>query len=251
MTAPDRRSAASTRATTGRVALLVLFSVLFCVFTGLAVWQVERRAWKHALIERVEQRVHRDAVDVPGPVRWPVITAADDAYRRVRATGRFVAGSETFVRAVTVLGSGYWLIAPLLLNDGAVILVNRGFVTSSDRSRVAATEGETTVTGLLRITEPGGSFIQRNDPAKDRWVSRDVQAIASARGLQRVAPFFIDAEGDPANAGDGGANAVARGVPVGGLTVIAFSDNHLLYAIIWSVLAVMNVLAAWRVLRRP
>lgn len=235
----------------GRVALLLLFAFLFCLFAGLAVWQVERRAWKHALIDRVEQRVHRAPVAAPGPERWPAVTEAEDAYRHVEATGTFIAGRETFVRAATVLGSGYWLIVPLRLADGSAILVNRGFVVGNDRARVATSASETTVTGLLRITEPGGSFIQRNDPAHDRWYSRDVQAIAGARGLQKVAPYFIDADGDPADARDGGVEAASRGIPVGGLTVIAFTDNHLLYAVIWSVLGVMNVWAAIRVLRAP
>ncbi|MEO8936169.1 MAG: SURF1 family protein [Burkholderiaceae bacterium] len=235
----------------GRIALLLLFVMLLCVFTGLAAWQVERRAWKHALIERVEQRVHRAAIDAPGQAGWPLVTAADDEYRHVRATGRFVPGRETFVRAATVLGSGYWLIAPFRLADGSVILVNRGYVASNDRSRVVAAGDETLVTGLLRITEPGGSFIQHNDPALDRWYSRDVEAIARARGLRDVAPYFIDAEGDPANAGDGGVDAASRGIPVGGLTVVSFSDNHLLYAIIWGILALMNGWAAGRILRVP
>ena len=51
-----------------------------------------------------------------------------------------------------------------------------------ERSSRTATEpkGETAVTGLLRITEPKGGFLRKNDPAADRWFSRDVQAIAAA-----------------------------------------------------------------------
>jgi surfeit locus 1 family protein len=247
--APDPRLAAPPCSRPGRVALLLLFLSLFCVFTSLAVWQVERRTWKHALIERVGRRVDAAPVEIPVPARWPLVTAADDEYRHVRAAGVFLRGRETFVRAATVLGSGYWLIAPLRRPDGTVILVNRGFVSGKDRSHLVAPEGETTVTGLLRVSEPGGSLLQRNDPATDRWYSRDVRAIAVARGLQDVAPFFVDADGDPANAGDGGIEAASHGIPVGGLTVVSFSDNHLLYAIIWGVLAMMNVWAAWRVLR--
>ena len=63
--------------------------------------------------------------------------------------------------------------------------------------RPAATS---TVTGLLRITEPRGAFLRHNNPAANQWYSRDVQAIAAARGLSHVAPYFIDAE---ANRTDG------------------------------------------------
>ena len=49
-----------------------------------------------------------------------------------------------------------------------------------------------------------------NRPAEDRWYSRDIAAIAKARGLRNVAPFFIDADATP-NTG---------GYPVGGMTVV-------------------------------
>jgi surfeit locus 1 family protein len=66
-----------------------------------------------------------------------------------------------------------------------------------------------------------------------------VQAIANACGLAKVAPFFIDAD----------ATANPGGSPVGGLTVIAFSNNHLLYAIIWFGLALLSAVGSALMLR--
>jgi surfeit locus 1 family protein len=94
------------------------------------------------------------------------------------------------------------------------------------------------VTGLLRMPEPGGAFLRRNEPSADRWYSRDVEAIAAARKLGPVAPYFIDADRSAADAGDPAA-------PVGGLTVIAFPNNHLIYAITWYTLALMIPTAIW------
>ena len=90
------------------------------------------------------------------------------------------------------------------------------------------------MTGLLRMSEPGGAFLRSNDPAADRWFSRDVAAIAASRGLDKVAPYFIDAERAPGESG----------LPVGGLTVIAFSNNHLVYALTWGALALMAAVGA-------
>jgi len=58
---------------------------------------------------------------------------------------------------------------------------------------------QTTVAGLLRMTEPRGAFLRHNDAAANHWYSRDVQAIAAARGLAltHVAPYFIDADAAP------------------------------------------------------
>ncbi|HEY0235811.1 MAG TPA: SURF1 family protein [Afipia sp.] len=215
--------------------MLCLFAVLgVAVLLALGVWQLERRTWKLDLIQRVDQRVHAAPVAAPGPGSWPGINAADDSYRHVQVRGHFIEGRETLVQAVTELGGGYWLLAPFRTADGFTVLVNRGYVPA-DRSRqsIAGLDNETTLTGLLRITEPGGGFLRRNDPANDRWYSRDVAAISAARGIQDVAPYFIDAD----------ASANATGFPVGGLTVIAFANNHLVYALTWFALAAM--LAGW------
>jgi surfeit locus 1 family protein len=225
-----------------RLALLAGLGLAFVGFIALGVWQLERRVWKLDLIERVESRIHAPATDPPGPAQWSSISAARDEYRHVAVSGRFLHGADTRVQAVTAIGAGDWLLTPLQLHDGSIVLVNRGFIppdwTPSTQTRAAMPEIR--ITGLLRLTEPGGGFLRSNDPAADRWYSRDVQAIAAARGLQRVAPYFIDAADE-----DAGVDVQA---PVGGLTVVQFRNAHLQYALTWFALALMVAAAVWRVL---
>lgn len=213
------------------IALGVAALVCFTVLCALGVWQLERRVWKLDLIERVNQRVHAAPASAPGPSAWAHINAADDAYRHVDVKGRFLESRPTLVKAVTERGPGYWVMAPFRTTDGFAVLVNRGFVPSEQdiHEALKASGGVATVAGLLRIGEPGGGFLRKNDPAADRWYSRDVDAIASARGIKDVAPYFIDAD----------ASADPRALPVGGLTVISFPNNHLIYAITWFGLAFM------------
>jgi surfeit locus 1 family protein len=216
--------------------------VAFALFAGLVAlgsWQVQRRAWKLDLIERVDARVHAPAVAAPTRERWQQIGAASDEYRHVQVTGSFVPNVDAFVQAVTDRGAGFWVLTPLRLSDGSVVIVNRGFVPPELRGRVAPITGAVTVTGLLRMTEPGGGFLRRNDPAADRWFSRDVRAIATTRGVANAAPYFVDADAGP----------VDPNAPVGGLTVIAFANNHLVYAITWYTLAIMVAAGAWRLMR--
>jgi len=212
-------------------ALVLLGAAALTVFLGLlalGVWQVERRAWKLDLIARVDQRVAAEPVAPPSDV-----DADQDEYRHVRISGRFLNDREAQVVASTAKGAGYWVMTPLQAADGSVILVNRGFVPTENRdpaTRAAGqVEGPVTVTGLLRITEPKGGFLRSNQPEAERWYSRDVAAIAAARGLTDVAPYFIDADATP-NPG---------GLPIGGLTVIAFPNSHLVYAITWFGLAAL------------
>ena len=212
-----------------RAALIAAAALLFAGFAALGTWQVQRLFWKLALIERVEQRVHAAPVEAPaGPV-----TAAADEYRHVALRGRFLHERETLVQAVTEQGPGWWLLTPLQQADGRSVLVNRGFVTTEARASAARPAGEVELTGLLRLTEPGGGFLRRNDPAAQRWFSRDVQAIAAARGLADAAPYFVDADAGP------------DAWPVGGLTVVRFHNNHLVYALTWYGLALMVAGAAW------
>ncbi len=173
---------------------------------------------------------------------WGAITG-DDAYRRVRVTGTFDHSAETLVQAVTEQGAGFWVMTPLRTTEG-VVLINRGFVPTDHSApaarRAGQVDGPVTVVGLLRTTEPGGAFLRSNDPASGRWYSRDVAAIARARHLTQVAPFFVDADATP-NPG---------GYPVGGLTVIRFSNNHLIYALTWFGLALLCLSAVVLTVRK-
>jgi surfeit locus 1 family protein len=147
---------------------------------------------------RSRPRVHAAPTPAPGRAEWPLLSAPRDAYRRVGVEGRFLYDRETLVRATTALGSGYWVMTPLQTAD-STILVNRGFVPPERRDAAAVgDDGPVRVTGLLRLSEPGGGFLRSNDPAEDRWYSRDVTAIAARRGLGDAAPFFVDAEAAPA-----------------------------------------------------
>lgn len=219
----------STRA----VISIVIASLVCCAMLGaLGVWQVKRLFWKLDLIERVETRVRAEPVDAPPPAAWSSITPDSSEYLTVRVAGRFLHDKETLAQAVTDLGGGFWVLTPFETAQGFTVLVNRGFVPAERRdpaTRVDTTVGETAVTGLLRLSEPVGAFLRGNDPAGNRWYSRDVAAIASARGLGAVAPYFIDADATP-NAG---------GFPVGGLTRVHFANNHLVYALTWFCLALM------------
>lgn len=229
-----------TRTRRGAFAAAALIAAI--ALAALGVWQLERRAWKHELVAAVDARIHAAPVAAPGPEGWERISATTDAYRRVTATGIFRHDRETLVQAVTDLGPGYWVLTPLE-TPGFILLVNRGFVPknrSDPRTRSAGrVMGPITVTGLLRVTEPEGAFLRSNDPSAGRWYSRDVAAIAKAKGLRNAAPYFVDADAAP-NPG---------GYPVGGLTVVRFADSHMIYALTWFALCALSLFFAWRLWR--
>lgn len=205
-----------------------LVTIFVIVFFGLGVWQLERREWKLALIARVEGRIHAAPVATPDLATEKPSEVARLEYTRVTATGHFLNDRETLVEAVTIHGGGAWVMTPFVTDSGITVLVNRGFVPfdkkPTDTRAAGQLSGTVTVAGLLRPSEPKGGFLRSNDPAADRWYSRDVAAIADKRGLTgEIEPYFIDADATP-NPG---------GYPIGGLTVINFPNNHLVYALTW------------------
>ena len=227
--------------------MLLLWAVValatFCGFVALGTWQVHRLAWKHDLIARVSERIHAVPVPAPAEADWPAVSAQRDEYRRVTVTGTFLNEDETFVQATTDYGGGYWVLTPLRQANGGYVLVNRGFVTPERRDPAmrgtAQPEGEMTITGLLRVTEPGGGFLRHNAPADGRWYSRDVQAIGAQLGLAPMAPYFVDEAAAPGARPPGEIAGPPSRWPVPGLTVVHFRDNHLSYAITWYLLALM------------
>ncbi|AZO05396.1 SURF1 family protein [Mesorhizobium sp. M2A.F.Ca.ET.043.02.1.1] len=231
--------AAPSKGSASRFLLALLGLVGVLVFLGLGIWQLERRVWKLDLIARVDQRIHAPVVDAPGPATWADINAAGYKYRHVRLTGSFSGGANTLVQAVTELGGGYWVLTPMRDDRGFTVLVNRGFVPQERKAEFQQESGgprsPTAIDGLLRISEPGGGFLRSNDPAANRWYSRDVAAIAKARGLTDVAPYFIDAGASRADSW-----------PRGGLSVVTFRNSHLVYALTWFALAAMLAIAIAR-----
>ncbi|MBR0554308.1 SURF1 family protein [Ciceribacter sp. L1K23] len=202
------------------------------VLLGLGVWQVQRLQWKTALIERVETGLAAAPVPAPGPAEWSRLSFDTAEYRRISASGRFLPADDIFVKAVTVRGTGFWVMSLFETDEGWRLFINRGFIPDSfSPDKLSRPHGLVEVSGLLRLTQPDGAFLRSNDPDGGRWFSRDTVAMARSLGFPEVAPYFLDADA-------GGENP-----PIGGLTVVSFPNNHLGYAITWfGLAAVLTVL---------
>lgn len=211
------------------IILTTIAAIVFSGFVGLGIWQVYRLQWKLDLIAAVDARVEAPAVSAPGVNA--VVTREDDAYRHVFITGTYIEPLQTLIYYSTQLGPGYFVMTPLLRDDGSYVLINRGFVPEGrqkDPSRYAPPEGKVTVEGLLRMSEDRSWLFSRaNEPEEGQWYRRDVASIMRTKGLVPYAPYFIDAA-----AGDSPGE-----LPIGGLTVVKFRNSHLSYALTWFVMA--------------
>jgi surfeit locus 1 family protein len=203
----------------------------FLVLIGLGVWQLERLHWKEGLIAA------REAAIAASPVAVPRSAAAASSleFHRVSATGEFLNDREFFLGASDANGNtGYHVITPLRLDDGALLLVDRGWIPGNlkDPAKREAGQlgGTVAVEGLLRLGAMGKPnwFVPDNRCDINYWFWLDIPAMAHCGGLDRVLPFTVDA-GPAPNPG---------GYPRGGVTRLALPNDHLQSAITWFALAI-------------
>ncbi len=235
------------------VLLALLLVGAFAVLIGLGTWQLQRLAWKEALIAAASERPHAAAVAPPGPDAWPTFAIDDWNYRRVRLAGRF-GPREAY--AWTVLGepkggdfsgAGYFVVAPFTLADGGVVLVNRGFVPDdrkdpASRPQSAPPDGEVTLEGIVRRDDPPSFVTPTPDPATGIWFTRDIATMGDYLGVAGpLAPFSVDLVASETPPG---------GLPQAGESQISFTNSHLQYALTWYGLAAallgVVVAALWR-----
>jgi surfeit locus 1 family protein len=220
-------------------ALFTLIGVTFLV--GLGVWQLERKAWKEALIDAIARRMNEAPLPLPPPDRWAGLDAARDEFTRVTFKAAFENEREALVFAGAsafrpdVSGIGYWVFTPAQLADGARVVVNCGFVPEANKDPATRAAGlisaPVEIVGVLRWPEHAGLFTPAGEPARNLWFARDQLAIATAKGWGNVAPFYVEQE----------APAPPGGLPAPGKLTIALPNNHLQYALTWFALAVVLV----------
>lgn len=137
--------------------------VLSCVvlFIFLGFWQLRRLDERKTYNATVAAR-ESDAVQ-PLQALLPAGPAADKAqiedvqYRPVTVTGTYAPDQEVLVRNRTSNGMpGFWMITPLVLEDGTAVAVNRGWIPFATTNPdgpwpdYAPTPGVVTVTGMIR-----------------------------------------------------------------------------------------------------
>lgn len=242
------------RSRLGLVAAAVATLVSLAILVTLGTWQVQRMQWKDGLIQQIEARAYGEPGAILPEAQWSAFSKDEQEYRRVRISGTFDHALEVQVNGLLSTQTrghplqGFYVMTPLVLDTGAQVLVNRGFVPTPFRDPStradALPEGEVEIIGLVRASQEHNRFVPENIPAREQWLTRDVAEIAAARGLERAAPFYIDAEFD----------AQAPEWPRGGGTILNLPNNHLQYAVTWYglalVLVVVFLLFAFRALRR-
>lgn len=195
---------------------------------SLGVWQIERRGWKQELIATRAQALAAPPITVTRALTADAIVDLAPAH----AVGRFRHDLEmTLVGRASHNTPGVHIATPLILKDGGVLLVDRGWVplTAKDQAKRESglVEGEVTVTGLLRRGEQPGWFTPPSKPGDRQFFFADLPAMAAVTGLDGVLPLLMEA----------GPTPIPGGLPKGGQTRLELTNNHLQYSLTWFTLA--------------
>lgn len=217
-----------------------LFPVLLgvvgvAILLSLGLWQVQRMAWKQALLAEIQT-----GIDAPaGPL--PAAVDPSMKYRPVEVAGR-TTGQEILVLSGTrEAGAGYQVISGFETTDGRRVMVDRGFIPQ-DARHAARPPVDLRIRGNLHWPQEKGGATPEPNLTEGIWFARDVPAMAAQLATE---PVLIVAS---AVAGD------AQGIepiPVG---IAGIPNNHLEYAVTWFMLAAvwagMTVYLLSRIRRR-
>ena len=224
---------------------------MVAVLIGLGVWQLQRRAEKHALIAALDERLAAEPVALPPPSQWNSLKAGSDEFRRVRLTAILLdlaASGKVYASGSAVRddisGPGKWEFVAALLESGEIVAVNIGFRPDPAPNSPSG-EGPfkrivirlpNQLTGYIRFPESAGVLTPSASVDQHLWFTRDHLAMARALGWDRdgkaIAPFYIDLESPE----------LVPGVRPGPLHV-RLKNDHLQYAITWFGLAAVMTIA--------
>ncbi len=204
------------------------------ILISLGVWQMQRLAWKEAVLAEIDARI------ADAPVALPVTPDPEaDRYLPVTATGRFTGEHLDVLVSRKQIGPGVRVVEVLETQDGRRVLVDRGFVAQDARDGPRPS-GPATVEGNLHWPDEVDGFTPPPDATTGLWFARDVAAMAQA--LNTEATFIV------ARRPTGGA---IEPMPVDSSGI---PNDHMNYAITWFSLAAvwlgMTAYLLWRIRQR-
>ena len=213
-----------------RISLLIFGFVGTAILMSLGFWQLQRMTWKAGILAEIDARLAEPPVALPiapDPVA--------DKYLQVEVTGMIEEG-ELHVLTFGEGGPGFRVIAPMALEGGYRILVDRGFLRESEKD-VVRTGGDITAIGSLVWPQETDKYVPDPNIEKNIWFARDVNLMAEALGTDQVML------------------AISRSSNNDGITPqrvsVNISNRHLEYVMTWFSLAAiwigMTGYALWRI----
>ncbi|KAJ1799582.1 surf-like protein [Coemansia sp. RSA 2399] len=228
-------------------------SLLMCavplIAFGLGTWQVQRLKWKLALLDEVNDRMHRRPIAFPLRVTQNEID--QNEYRRVIVHGVFDHANEMFVGPRSLEGEpGYIVVTPLVREDGSRILISRGWIRrdlKDPKTRPLSQPADPlTIVAFVRRATAKNIFTPEPSPENNEWFNIDLEIMSKHAHTQQVLLDVIQPDSAATSI-----RSAKCGIPIGVPFQVDIRNNHLQYLITWYTLAAITSGMLFYTLRKP
>jgi len=167
--------------------------VAVAIFVTAGNWQRARMEAKEALRAQLDAA----ASTAPAPLPKSVADWSVWRFRPITATGTFDADHQILIDNKVHGGNvGFDVMTPLRLDDGRVVLVDRGFIRAGQSRQMLPAapppSGSVTVRGRINLPATNYFELRHEMPTGPLWQHVDVRRYAAATGLP-VLPIVIEA----------------------------------------------------------
>jgi cytochrome oxidase assembly protein ShyY1 len=146
------------------LSLLTFATVMAVACVLLGLWQLDRYQQRGERNEAIRSALESEPAPLDAVLdgaTTPEEVRGDVQWRTVTVRGTFDSTAELVLRLRSVQGqSGVHALAPLVLDDGTAVLVDRGFAATATRSTTEVAvpppvDGVVELTGRVRLSESG------------------------------------------------------------------------------------------------
>ena len=216
------------------ITLISIIISLICF--SLSIWQIKRLFWKSNLIDNLEIAYKSPPIKINnlhGDLR-------EFKYKKVSAEGIFINKKNMYIEPRVYKGQvGFNLLTPLLLKDGRIILIDRGWIREKKFFN-DDNEKNIFLQGILKESGKTNFFTPANVPKDNSWFYVDISQMSEYVGFNLIKHVYLEL----INKND------LNNYPIAKEPKVALLNNHLQYAITWAILGFVFLIMNYIYLRR-
>jgi len=215
------------------IALHLIVLAITIAFVSLGRWQLSRLEDRRVENVQVAERL------AGAPTDWPVDTGGTPTeYSRIRLTGILEPAEEVLLRSQVSMGQpGYDLLTPLYLENGSVVVVNRGWVPleldAPPIMQALPPEGPVSIEGFVRYPLAGSDSEVPGADEEPLVIDSRVDLDRLDRQIQgEVEPFYVELTSIEPPAGS---------LPIPSDVPEITEGSHFSYAVQWFSFAAVSI----------
>ncbi|MFV9876294.1 MAG: SURF1 family protein [Rickettsiales endosymbiont of Dermacentor nuttalli] len=209
-----------------RINFTIITSIIFLIFTTLGTWQIYRLKWKLNIIQQIKIQLSMNALDNKDLV-------LNDSkllkYRKIKIYGKFLHKNEIYLYAGNMTPNGkpgYFILTPFEYAVNQFILVNRGFLTTTqkvpNKSRPDNTNNQIqTIEGILIPETYKPYFVPNNETKNNLWFWINLSEISNYLNMPLYDTIILQY------------NHHDNTLITNAFSLQSIRNDHLFYAITW------------------